>query len=456
MIGSNETKIQNQDDKVSRAFVLSHATSINGGFMMVAATLGTYFSVYMTDTVGIPAATASAIMFIATLWDAINDPIMGMIADRTNTRWGRYRPYFTIFPVLMLIVVTLIFYNPPGLSMNQKIIYVGGIYICYGMLTTILTMPQMAILPTVTRDNEQRNKVVAAGAGVCAFSFTVAATFTPQLTGIFGGNYVPLMFIYGVLGVISFWGLFVTSKEKYLPKVEKRPITHDLKRLFRHKELFPILLVWCLAALGYGLMFSASVYYMMYYLARPDLISVYMGVISIGALISMVVLMPIALKIFKTGQKALIVTQGISFVLYGLLFFFGKNLTFLFVVSFLATCIASMGNALVNVLVNDVIDFIQLKEGVALNGTIAAVKGFSQKCGNTVTNSGILAVLAITGYIAGAIGQQPETAMLGINFLRFGAPAITAAVVVLCLKFYPIEKYYGEIEEMKSKMTAND
>lgn len=170
----------------------------------------------------------------------------------------------------------------------------------------------------------------------------------------------------------------------------------------------------------------------------------------------MVVLMPIALKIFKTGQKALIVTQGASFVLYALLFFFGKNITFLFIGSFLATCIASMGNALVNVLVNDVIDFIQLKEGVALNGTIAAVKGFAQKCGNTVTNSGILAVLAITGYIAGAVGQQPQIALIGINFLRFGAPAITAAVVVLCLKFYPIEKYYGEIEEMKSKMIAND
>lgn len=456
MKGNEETKIQMQDDKVSMAFVLSHATSVNGGFMMIAATIASYFAVYMTDTVGIPLATASAVMFIASLCDVISDPIIGLVADRTNTRWGRYRPYFTIFPVLMLIVSVLVFYNPSGLTMNQKVIYIGGIYICYGILSTMLTMPQMAILPAVTRDNAQRNKVVSAGAGFCAFSFTIASTFTPQLTGIFGGNYVPLMFIYGVLGVISFWGLFVTSKEKYLPKVEKTPIKDDLKRLFRHKELLPVLLVWFLASLGYGLMFSASVYYIMYYAARPDLISAYMGVISVGALISMVVLMPIALKVFKTGQKALMITQGISFVLYGLLFFFGKNLVFLFVVSFLATCMASMSNALVNVLVNDVIDFIQLKEGVALNGTIAALKGFFQKCGNTLTGSGILAVLAISGYIAGAIGQQPESAMIGINFLRFGAPTIITGLVALCLKFYPIERYYGEIEEMKSRMIAND
>ena len=87
MISNEAIKIEKSDDKVSKAFMWSHATSINGGFMMIAATLGSYFSVYMTDTIGIPAATASAIMFIATLWDAINDPIMGTIADRTHTKW---------------------------------------------------------------------------------------------------------------------------------------------------------------------------------------------------------------------------------------------------------------------------------------------------------------------------------------------------------------------------------
>ena len=85
MISNEAIKIEKSDDKVSKAFMWSHATSINGGFMMIAATLGSYFSVYMTDTIGIPAATASAIMFIATLWDAINDPIMGTIADRAHT-----------------------------------------------------------------------------------------------------------------------------------------------------------------------------------------------------------------------------------------------------------------------------------------------------------------------------------------------------------------------------------
>ncbi|MBS4956945.1 MAG: glycoside-pentoside-hexuronide (GPH):cation symporter [Clostridium sp.] len=456
MLTENVKTKSGSKSEVSTAFKWFHGSSLNGGVMLISATVASYYGVFMTDTVKIPAAAASIIMLIASLWDAINDPIMGTIADRTHTKFGRYRPYFTIFPVLMAIVGVLLFWNPTGLSTNQKIIYVAVTYIAYGMLYTILTMPHMAVLPAVTQDNDTRNQVIAMGAGFCALSFTIASTFTTQMVDFFGGSYIPLMAIYGVLGVIAFWGLFATSKERYLQPVEKRPIMHDLKKLFKHKQLYPIMLVWCLASMGYGLMFASSVYYVMYYLARPDLIALYMGIVSIGALVSMVVLMPIVLKIFKTGQKALIVTQGLTFICYGIAFFFGKNLIVLYVTSFLATAIGAMSNALVNVLVNDTIDFIQLEEGVSLNGTISAIKGFAQKCGTTVVNSGILALLAASGYIAGAIGQQPESTLITLNCIRFGIPAIICVIIVICLKYYPLEKYYPAIEEMKAKMKANE
>lgn len=300
--------------------------------------------------------------------------------------------------------------------------------------------------------------IITMGAGVCAFAFTIGNTFTPQITGFFQGlgfsnGYIPLMLICGVLAFISFWGLFATSKEKYLQPVEKGTALRDMKLILKHKELFPNIIAWIMASMGYGMMFSTSVYYMMYYYARPDLISVYMGVISIGALISMVVLMPIVLKICKTGQKSLIVSQTLSIICYVILFFFGKtNFTFLCVVTFLSTCFASMQNALVNVLVNDSIDYIQYKEGLSANGVISSIKGFAQKCGNTVVSSGILAVLSASGYIAGAIGQQPESTMFALNFLKFGAPSLTGIILIICVLFNPVAKYEKEIEEMKANM----
>lgn len=97
-----------------------------------------------------------------------------------------------------------------------------------------------------------------------------------------------------------------------------------------------------------------------------------------------------------------------------------------------------------------------MKEGFSANGVISSIKGFAQKCGGTVTNSGILAVLAASGYIAGAIGQQPESTLIALNFLRFGAPALTGIILLICLKFNPIDKYRDEIEEMKKKMTVEE
>lgn len=450
-------------DEVSTAFKIFHATSVNGGAMMIAAVLASFLSVYMTDTLKIPAASASVIMFIATLWDAINDPMMGVIADRTKTRWGRYRPYFLFAPVLLTFFSTMIWIDWGFTSTTAKTIYVLCMYIGYGMTVTMYTMPQMAILPAAVRDNEQRNMIISLGAGVCAAAFTIGNTFTTNITGFFNklgfsNGYVPYMLICGVLAFISFWGLFATSKgkEKYLVEPEKGNPLKEIGRVLKHKEVWPNIVAWVMASMGYGMMFSTSVYYMMYYWARPDLISVFMGVISIGALVSMVVLMPIFLKVFKTGQKAILVSQVLTIVLYVFLFFFGKtNFVLLCVLTFISCCTASMQNALVNVLVNDTIDFIMLKEGKSSNGIISSIKGFAQKCGNTVVSSGILAVLSASGYVAGAVGQQPESTMFALNFLKFGAPTITGIILIICVMLNPMNKYADEITAMKAKMGEN-
>lgn len=441
---------------ISKVAVWSHALSTGGGAMLIQATVASYFSIFMTDTFGVPAGAASIIMFIATLWDAINDPIMGAICDRTKSRWGRYRPYILFCPIPLVIVSYFLFLAPSGMSDNGKIAYVAIFYILYGMLLTAIQMPLSALIPAMTKRDNERNTIIQLGVIMIAISFTIASSFTTDFLKVFNGSYAPLMLIYGVLMVIAFFALFKSAKEKYLIEAEKRPIKEDLKVLVRHKSLFSILVVWCMASLGYGCMFSSSVYYIMYYQARPDLISGYMFTLSMGALFSMLVAMPIMLKICKTAQRALQVTQGITLICYVLLFIFGKNLTLLYVLSFIAALAASMEQGLINFLLVDTIDYVQLKENVSMNGMLSAIKGFAYKCGATLTSSGILAILAVSGYIAGAVGAQPESAMMAINFIRFGLPAITCVIIIVCLAFYPIQKYYPEIKKMKENMHAID
>ena len=447
---------QEKHSGYTKKTALAYALSQGGGLMLIQATVASYFSNFMTDTVMIPAAAASVIMFIATLWDAINDPIMGGICDRTKTKYGSFRPYLLWVPLVLTIVSFFLFLNPSGLSDMQKILYIGVFYILYGMCVTALTMPQMALMPAVTKNDKERGHAITLGMISVAIAFTIASTFTTTFVGFFG-SYAPLMIIYGVLAILANIMLFRNTKERYRISNDGRSVLEDLKVFGRHKKLIIMLVIWMMSSVGYGAMFSTSVYYIMYYIMRPDLIALYMGVLSIGALISMMVLMPLCIKFCGSPTKAFIFTQAATLVCYVVLFFAGnKSMPVLFVVSFIATAFSAMEQALINFFVNDTIDYIQLKENVSMNGMVSAIKGFSYKCGSTLVSSGILAVLAASGYIANAIGQEPESAMLAINSLRFALPALTCVILIICLIFNPIEPHRAEINEMKEKMRAID
>lgn len=465
---------QSKNKKLGKPFVWFYATSVNGTAMAIAATLSAYFSLYAQETIGITAGQLSIILLICTLWDAINDPIMGVVCDNLNPKWGRYRTWFTFTPVLLLIDMFLMFSNPGFIqdSVAAKCIYVTATYMFYGMICTAYTMPWQALLPCMTLDDAERNSILSKGAGVCAVAFTIASSFNAQLVEWLGG-YRNLMCIYAIGAIICFWGLFMHSKERYvIPKDPNAGGLKDLVYVFRHKEIWPVMLVWCLASVSYGFMFASSVYYAQYIFA-PKLvdfsageeaigatigstISTYMLFISIGALVSMVFLMGFFLKKFKTGYRAMIISQALTIVCYVVLFFFGQlNWWFACILSFIATCVGAMVNALVNVLVNDTIDFIMLKEGKQLNGVVSSVKGFAQKCGTTVTNSGMLAILAIAGFNAqlGPFGQS-ASATAAVNVVRFLVPAIVSAIILIIMIFYPLRKHLPAIAEMKAKMAA--
>ena len=245
----------------------------------------------------------------------------------------------------------------------------------------------------------------------------------------------------------------------------------QLISIFRHREIWPVILCWGLAAISYGFMFTSSVYYAQYILAqnRVDLatmgaaavgsavsgtISTYMGFVSVGALIAMAFLMPVFLRVFRKGYRAMLISQVLTVFFYLILYFTGRmDFWYCCVLSFLAAAVGSMVNALVNVLVNDIIDFILLKKGRQFNGVVSSVKTFAQKCGTMVTNSGVLAILAVCSFNAelGPLGQ-PEQVAAGINAVRFLIPAIVSALIALLMVFYPMKKHFAEIEKMKAQI----
>ena len=95
-------------EKLKLSTILSYALATGSGYQIMGSLVGAYLMIFLTDTFGVPAGAVGVITVVASIWDAINDPMMGTIADRTKSRWGKYRPYFLFIPAILTVVVVLL------------------------------------------------------------------------------------------------------------------------------------------------------------------------------------------------------------------------------------------------------------------------------------------------------------------------------------------------------------
>lgn len=404
--------------------------------------VGSYLLVFLTDTFGVPAAAAGVIMVIASIWDAINDPIMGTIADRTKSRFGKYRPWLLFIPTCLTIVVVLLFASP-NISETGKIIWTAVFYILYGMLRTAIEIPSGALINAVTQDPTDRTKMISAYTVVMGIFTTITSSFALGIVSLLGGGntakgYRWVVGIAGVLMIITCWWCFAMLREREETVKEQVPLKQELKQLFKYKELLPVILTWLGSYTAFNIMMSSSVYYMLYYICRPDLISLYMLDISLIGVLGIIFLIPLMMKFCKTTKNAFMVSQIVVAACSVILFLFGKNLLVLFLFSGIGAMFSTLSMPFSSMLMSEMTDYILQKSGQVMNGTIAALKGFANKGGIAIASAIISFMLSTTGYIPGAIGGQPEGVLSGISFARFLVPAICAVVIALCLMKYPV------------------
>lgn len=436
------------DTKMNFSTKLWYALGQSTGRQFITALVATYILVFMTDVFGIAAGAIGAIMTLATIWDAINDPIMGAIADRTRTRWGTYRPYLLFVP-LPLAIVSVLLFAAPDLTPGGKIVYAAVIYVCYGMLLTALEIPYNAILPALSKNEMERNDVISVATFISSIMILIVSSFSMNLVDVIGGEdpakgYMVLVLIGAVFMCITTWGAFLKCKEKYtIEKTEKEPVLVSVKKLLRVKKMYPLIAFWCVGCILFNIIMASSVYYCMYYLCNPALIATYMLVISVSGMFGVLVVMPIVMRLVKGSvKKAVTYTQSICVVCYLILFFIGnKSIPALYALTFLASMFATMTNAFRPMTIVGMTDYISGESGEQMNGIISAIGGFSTKCGTAISNAIIAAVLAVTGYVAGAIGGQPEAVLVGINSVRFLVPLVATVLYIVFIQFYPEGKH---------------
>ena len=245
------------------------------GFNLFFTTASLFLLFYYTDVLGLPAATAGWVFAVALIWDALFDPVMGYVANRTRTRWGRYRPYL-LFGGLPLAASWTLMFLPVPFTGGALVMFATATHILFRTLYATVSMPFLALSATMTRDSHERG-VLASIRMVAATSCGLfAALFTLKLVAALGGGSIGFFWtaaVYGALATLIFLVVFFCSVETAADRAEASPTFGEMVRSLRGNRAFWIVCAAMLAsAFGGTLLTKTLPYYFKYALHRPDLI----------------------------------------------------------------------------------------------------------------------------------------------------------------------------------------
>ena len=241
----------------------------------------TFLMIYFTDVVGINPAFVGTLFLMARLWDAINDPIMGMIVDNTRSRFGKFRPWIFIGTILNSVVLFLLF-RKPDLEGTSLYLYYSVMYILWGMTYTIMDIPYWSMIPTLATTKEDREKISVVPRIFASLGGLTVTTFGIALVNKLGNGNQIKGFEYFALGIII---IFIIStivtcinvKEKTQVQVNNEKV--NIKQAFNILKQNDQLLVFIGIVLAYNLAMQlaggAAIYYFKYVAGKESLFSVY-------------------------------------------------------------------------------------------------------------------------------------------------------------------------------------
>lgn len=296
---STNTKVSDSHShSLDRTARLSRAEKIgfglgDAGFNFYWAIIGSYLVFFYTDVFGISAAAAATMVTLTKIIDAITDPIMGGIADRTQTRWGKFRPYL-IWGALPMMGAGILTMSTPDLGDTGKLIWAYATYSLLMLCYTVLNMPYNSLSAVLTANTQERNSLNSVRFFFAYFSSIIVGAATPELAEYFGDGdrysakgWQMTMVVYAVIASCLFLVTFLTTRERVQPPVNQQKTNplNDLKDLFICRPwlvLFVLALVFMVAMTLRG---SSAAYYFRYFVERPDLLGNYIGLQMAGLMV---------------------------------------------------------------------------------------------------------------------------------------------------------------------------
>jgi len=411
---------------------------------------------YLTDTVGIAAVWAGSAVMIGKAWDAVTDPMMGFISDRTLSRWGRRRVYLLFGSVPMCLTMVFFFTAPAYLPQYLHIFWAILALMMLNTASTIINVPYSSLTPELTTDYNEQSTLNGYRFGCAVFGTIAGAGAVQPLVQAFArpGSADPLLDQRGfsMMGLILGAVMMIVTLLTFLGTKEKQYRKEDLptegffatfKVVFKNKPYVLLLLTYALHMTGISFLTTILAYYTENILNRPDITTIVLILLLVTAMLFIPVSVLVSKKI---GKKT---TYQICFVIIasacGTIFFLGHRMPIEFFYFVMVYAGIGVGFSYVApfAMVPDVIEYEAAKTGVRNEGAYYGMWTFISKLGTALALFVSGHILTLGGYISQAAegtAVQPPSVFGAIRTIIGPLPMVVLLAAIVVIQFYPLDK----------------
>ena len=400
---------------------------------------------FLTDVAGIAPALAGTVPLIGRIADAISDPLMGRLSDRTRWKWGRRRPYFLLGMVPFGLSFASLWWNTEGMGEREAAAFYTALYVCFSISTTIVAVPYLAIIPEMTRGYDERTSLNAWRAVGAILGALLAAAALRPLAEALGGGAAGFQQAGLIAGAwIILWWPFIYRVTFERPEHGAPPTTgivESLRTLLGHQAFRRLTGVYILGRIAIDLNATMFIYWFTWWLARPDDFEPTLGLFLVFVAAVMPFWNAMARRvdkrtIFLLGSASWIASQAMLFMIQ-------PEWPRAWI--FIGAAVAGLGYAAADMIpwsmLGDVVDEDELRTGQRREGVYFGCFMFLRKLGGACATALALWVLGLSGYVGGGdAGTQSETTLTTIRVLTAGAPAVFVALAALVAWRYPLTR----------------
>jgi len=442
---------------------------------MVYMLSASYILYYFQDILGVSAVAMGIILLVARIFDAFNDPIMGVIVAKTNTKWGKFRPWLMIGTLTNAVILFLMFAAPPALDGPGLVAYAAITYILWGVTYTMMDIPYWSMIPAFTKSGKEREGLTTLARSCAGVGSALVTIFTMMIVHAIGGSNERVGFQWYALIIAILFVVFITItclaiKEKSTVNMESPSVGQMFKALITNDQAMTIVIAIVLINTSIYITSNLVIYFFKYdfggtgWYNSYTLFNMFGGAIQI---LSMMVAYPLLRRKF-TNVKIFYITLASAIIGYAVLFAIAfinmSSVYILFIPGFFIFAANGVLQVLTTVFLANTVDYGELKNGRRDESVIFSMQTFVVKLASGVAAFIASICLSINHLSQGDTTEAEQvidfakdvaqSAKLGLRMTMTIIPIIGLfiAIVVFARKFILTEEKVEEIaKELKSK-----